>query len=226
MTITAEILSAARTIWDYHHVRHTPVPADVIIALGTNDLRVAAFAAQLFHQGFGKLLVFTGGVAHQEDLLATPWTRPEAEVFAEAAARLGVPRDRMLLETRATNTSENLRFTRALLEERGVSARSVVIAVKPFMQRRTWATMAVVWPEMPATVASETMTLDEYFTEDLPPEKVIHILMGDLQRVWVYAERGWSAPQTVPVEVRAAYEALKSAGFTSHLLPEGRPARG
>jgi hypothetical protein len=64
------------------------------------------------------------------------------------------------------------------------------------------------------------MTLDEYFTEDLPPEKVIPIMLGDLQRVWIYGRRGWSAAQIVPEDVMEAYRELKSLGFTRQLLAE------
>ena len=191
----------------------------MIVALGTNDLRVAEFAAGLFHQGYGKLLLCTGGVAHQGDLLATPWTRPEAEMYADIAIARGVPADCILLELTATNTAENIRFSRAVLESRGITPDSIVLAVKPFMQRRTWATMAVEWPEMPATLASPQMTLAEYFTEELPPEKIIHIMMGDLQRIGIYGRRGWSAAQKIPANVRAAYEHLKASGFTHHLVP-------
>jgi hypothetical protein len=105
-----------------------------------------------------------------------------------------------MLEPRAANTAENVRFTGELLYRNGGHPRNIVLATKPFMQRRVWATMAVEWPEVPASLASERMTLDEYFTEDLPPEKVIPIMLGDLQRVWIYGRRGWSAAQIVPPE--------------------------
>ena len=114
-----EALRCARIIWDYHQLRHRTIPADIIVALGTNDLRVAEFAADLYREGFGSTLVCTGGVAHQNDLLATTWDRTEAEMYADVAVRRGVPRDRILLETRATNTAENIRFARALIERRG-----------------------------------------------------------------------------------------------------------
>ena len=64
------------------------------------------------------------------------------------------------------------------------------------------------------------MTLDEYFTPELTAEKIIHIMMGDLQRLWIYGRRGWSAAQHFPDEVLEAYEHLKSAGFTQHLVEE------
>ena len=220
MEISEEILRPARVIWEYHQLHHKPIPADVIVALGTNDLRVAEFAADLYLQGFGKILVCTGAIAHQNDLLATPWDRTEAEMYAEVAERRGVPKDCILLETTATNTAENIRFTRTLLEKRDIHPDMIVIAVKPFMQRRTWATMVVEWPEMPATVASPRMSLDEYLTDELTAEKIINIMLGDLQRIWVYGRRGWAAPQRVPEQVLAAYAHLKALGFTRHLIPD------
>jgi len=39
--MTEEALRLARIIWDYDQQHQAPVPADVIIAIGTNDLRVA-----------------------------------------------------------------------------------------------------------------------------------------------------------------------------------------
>jgi len=218
--MTDETLRLARIIWDYHQLHQEPVPADLIIALGTNDLRVAEFAADLYLRGYGAILVCTGGVAHQEDLLATRWEKTEAEMYAEAAERRGVPRASILVETQATNTAENIRFVRELLARRAIRHRSVVIAVKPFMQRRVWATLAVEWPEVTATLASPKLTLDEYFTRELTPEKIVNILMGDLQRLWVYARKGWSAPQRIPAEVKAAYSRLADLGFTRHLIAE------
>ena len=101
-------------------------------------------------------------------------------MYADTAVERGVPRDKILLETRATNTAENIRFARTLIEQRQLKPQSIVLCVKPFMQRRTWATMAVEWPEMPATVASPEMTLDEYFTDELTPDKITNIMMGYL----------------------------------------------
>ena len=215
-----ETLAHARVIWEYLHLRHEPIPADIIVALGTNDLRVAEFAADLYARGYGRTVVFTGGIAHQTDLLATGWDRSEAEMFADVAVARGVPAECILLETEATNTSANIRFARRLIEGRGLNPRNIVLAVKPFMQRRTMACMAVEWPEMPATVASPAMTLDEYFTAELTPERVIHIMMGDLQRIWVYAKKQWQSPQRLTPEVLLAFDALREQGFTKQLVPE------
>jgi uncharacterized SAM-binding protein YcdF (DUF218 family) len=215
-----EVLRLARIIWDYHWVQQEAVPADVIIALGTNDLRVAEFAADLFLRSYGATLVCTGGVAHKGDLLETSWEKTEAEMYADVAISRGVPRERILLETHATNTAENIRFARDMLSRREIRPRNIVLAVKPFMRRRVWATLPIEWPEIKATIASPQMTLDEYFTDELGPDKIINIMMGDLQRLWVYARKGWSAPQPLPAEVREAYLQLAALGFTKHLIAE------
>lgn len=220
MQTDSKALSLARVIWDYHRLGHEPIAAGVMVVFGTNDIRVAEFAAELYRRGLAPIVVCTGGQAHAGDMLATGWARPESEIFADAAVARGVPRDRILLESEALNTAENIRYTRALLEKRGLRPQNVLLVCKPFMQRRVWATMAVEWPEMPATVTSERMTLDEYFTEELPPEKIIPIMMGDFQRIWIYARKGWSAPQRIPREVMQAYRELVRLGYTGHLLPE------
>ncbi len=211
--LTEEAVRLARIIWDYHCLGQSPAPADVIVALGTNDLRVAEYAAELYLRGFAPMLVCSGGVAHTDDLLATAWDRTEAEVFAEVAMARGVPRDRILLERQAINTAENFRYTRKLIQP-----SSIVIAVKPFMQRRVAATIAVEWPEVVYTMGSPSLTMDEYFTPELTPEKVINIMVGDLQRIWLYADRGWAARQPVLAEVRAAFDGLVAMGYDKHLV--------
>jgi len=44
------------------------------------------------------------------------------------------------------------------------------------------------------------------------------MLVGDTQRIDVYAERGFSIPQRVPDDVRSAYTRLVAAGYTRRLL--------
>ncbi len=99
----------ARTVWDYHHVGHELRKADCVIALGSHDTRVAERAAELYLAGWAPLVVMSGGLG---SLTSGMWTRPEAEVFADAAAARGVPREAMLLESRSTNTGENVQLSR------------------------------------------------------------------------------------------------------------------
>ena len=131
----------ARIIWDYHHMHQKLEKADCILALGSHDLRVAEYAAKLFLEGWASLLACSGGVAHKSDLLATGWDKPEAEVFADIAVKMGVPKEKILIENRSANTGENIRFTKGLFAERRLAPKRIIIVQKPYMERRAYATM-------------------------------------------------------------------------------------
>jgi uncharacterized SAM-binding protein YcdF (DUF218 family) len=205
----------ARTLWDYHHVNHVLAPADCIIVLGSHDPRVAVRGAEIGLAGWAPLVVFSGYLG---SLTSGLWTRPEAEIFAEAAAAAGLTRDRMLLESRATNTAENVVYSRELLAARGIHPRRAIAVQKPYMERRTLATFQRHWPGLEVIVTSPQIAFDDYPNAAITRDDVIRIMVGDLQRLIVYGERGWSAPQRVPPEVMEAYEGLIGAGYTQHLI--------
>jgi uncharacterized SAM-binding protein YcdF (DUF218 family) len=207
----------ARTLWDYHHVGHSLEKADLILGLGSHDTRVAERGAHLFLAGWAPLLLFSG---HLGGLTSGMWSRPEAEVFADVAAGMGVPRDRMLVEARSTNTGENVDFSRRLLAERGLVPRKAIAVQKPYMERRTLATFRRRWPELEVVVTSPQIAFDEYPTAAVGMDDVIHIMVGDMQRLIVYGRKGFSVPQDVPAHVLSAYERLVAAGYTRRLLPE------
>ena len=214
----ADVRAWTRLVWDYHHVRHALGKADCIIALGSHDTRVAERAAEVFLAGWAPLLVCSG---HLGSLTSGKWTRSEAEVFADVAASRGVPRERILTESRSTNTGENVEFTRVLLEEKGLAPRKAIAVHKPYMERRTLATFGSRWPELEVVVTSPQLDFDAYTAAGMAKDDVIHVIVGDLQRLVVYGAKGWSAPQEIPAEVIAAYEGLVAAGYTKRLLPSG-----
>jgi uncharacterized SAM-binding protein YcdF (DUF218 family) len=205
----------ARIVWDYHRVHHALEPADCILVLGSHDTRVAERGAELLLAGWAPLLVLSGNLGA---LTSGLWTRPEAEIFADVAAARGVSRDRMLIEPQATNTAENVALSRALLAERGIHPRKAIAVQKPYMERRTLATFQRCWPELGVMVTSPQVDFDAYPTAEITRDDVIHIMVGDLQRLIVYADKGWSAPQEIPAAVMDAFENLVAAGYTRRLL--------
>jgi uncharacterized SAM-binding protein YcdF (DUF218 family) len=207
----------ARQLWDYHHVGHTVAPADVILVLGSHDTRVAERGAQLYLEGVAPLVVFSGNLG---SLTAEIWTRPEAEIFAEVAAAMGVPRDRMLTECRSTNTGENVSFCRELLAARGALPRRAIAVQKPYMERRTLATFQARWPELEVRVTSPQIAFEDYANAQITKDDVIHIMVGDFQRLLLYADRGWSARQEVPPQVMEAYRRLVASGYSNRLIRE------
>jgi uncharacterized SAM-binding protein YcdF (DUF218 family) len=189
----------------------------VILVLGSHDTRVAERGAQLYLEGVAPLVVFSGNLG---SLTAEIWTRPEAEIFAEVAAAMGVPRDRMLTECRSTNTGENVSFCRELLAARGALPRRAIAVQKPYMERRTLATFQARWPELAVRVTSPQIAFEDYANAQITKDDVIHIMVGDFQRLLLYADRGWSARQEVPPQVMEAYRRLVASGYSNRLIRE------
>src|SRR5689334_131065 len=152
------ITELAGKIWDYHHLNHKLEKSDVILVLGSNDLRVAEYAADLYLQGWAPLIVFSGnaGVLTRER-----FNRPEAEIFAEIALRRGVPESAMLMEPESTNSGENVVFSRRLLESKGVNPDSLILVQKPYMERRAYATFMNFWPGKRVISASPPIPFSE-----------------------------------------------------------------
>ena len=144
-------------LWHYHQLHHELRHADAILVLCSHDTRVAERGAQLFLDGWAPLLIFSGGLGV---ITRQMWQEPEAELFARIAVDLGVPRERILIEPRSTNTGENVQFTRALLAGRGIDVGTVLVVQKPYMERRSYATFKKVWPEPALVVTSPRTTLD------------------------------------------------------------------
>lgn len=206
----------AQTIWSYFQLGHEIRPADALLVLGSNDLRIAEYGARLWLEGRAPLMVITGGRGR----LTRQWEEPEAEVFAGVASRRGVPRDRMLLETESTNTGENIRFTRKLVEEVACRAERWLLVTKPYMERRAYATFVHFWPGKEVTVTSPPIRLEEYPMEGITPELLIHRLVGEVHRLLVYPRLGYQAAQDVPEEVMAAYRELREMGYERYLVRE------
>ncbi|GAA0374314.1 YdcF family protein [Microbispora corallina] len=213
--ITEQHRRQAKLIWDYHRMGHSPRPCDVAIGLGSHDLGVAGHAARLYHEGLFPRLVFSGG--NSPGTLAR-FPRGEAVHYREHALRLGVPDEVILLEPGATNTGENITLSRQVLAATGVRPQSVLLISKPYMERRSYATTRKLWPEVEVVCASEPWTLDEYAKAIGDERLVIDMLVGDLQRVIEYPERGFAIAQEVPEVVHSAYKALLRAGFDSRSL--------
>ena len=204
----------ALVVWNYHLMGHSPAESDAILVLGSHDPRVAERGAQLYLQGWAPLLVCSGGRGR----LTAGWELTEAETFARVAVCQGVPRDRILIEDQSTNTSENLILTQRLLEGQGILLDSAILVQKPYMERRTWCTCRKVWPELRIAVTSPQIPFESYPNRDILREDMVHIMVGDLQRLRVYAERGYQIPQTIPEEAWEAWKQLVQAGYTKHLV--------
>ncbi|PBC95843.1 uncharacterized SAM-binding protein YcdF (DUF218 family) [Streptomyces sp. Ag82_O1-15] len=217
--ISTQAWTDARRLWDYHQMGHTLRPCSVAIGLGSHDLGVADTAVDLYKRGMAPLLVFTGATS---PTTKDRMPRGEAVHYRERALELGVPSSAVLVEPNARNTGENIRLSKAVLEEAGVDVSSVLLISKPYEERRAYATARKLWPDVEVVSASTPMTLDEYVDSIGDARLVIDMLVGALQRLLIYPDQGFMISQSVTDDVLEAYERLCREGFTSRLLTTGK----
>lgn len=213
--ISSETLALAKKLWDYHHTHHTLEKADCILVLGSHDLRVAEHGAELYLQGWAPLLILSGGLGN---FTLGMWTEKEADKFAAIAIKMGVPEKDILVENMSTNTGENIKFTQKLLKGRGLEPASFIVVQKPYMERRSYATFKTYWPDKKLMVTSPQISFEDYPNDEIPLERVINIMVGDLQRIKEYPAKGFQIYQEIPTDVWDAYLQLVDAGFNNHLI--------
>ena len=213
------IRDLASIIWNYHKLNHLLEKADAILVLCSHDERVVERAVELYGEDWAPLVIFSGGLGAITRKL---WTEPEAERFARLAIEAGVPKDKVIIENRSSNTGENIRYTKQLVADMGLELQKFIVVQKPYMERRSFATFRRWWPEKQVIVTSPQIGFDDYLANyansALSPNEVVSIMVGDLQRIRVYPARGYQIEQDVPSEVIAAYDELIAEGFTNYLI--------
>ena len=81
--------------------------------------------------------------------------------------------------------------------------------------------MGVYWPEPRFTVTSPQVTIPEYL-EDAKKQGVtenaaVSVIVGDFQRMDLYAKKGYQIPQEIPEEAWAAFRQLVALGYDKQL---------
>lgn len=209
-----ELDASARKLWNYLRMDMPLEEADCLIVLGSHDLRVAQHGTQLFLEGWAPLIVFSGGRGR----ITKNWSTTEAERFMEIALNAGVPSAKIRIEDNSTNTGENILFTDTLLNNEGLRVSKWIVVHKPYMGRRTNATMKKLLPEKRAIINTPPIRFETYLSSAKRREEFFHMLVGELQRVMLYPAMGFLVSQNIPNDVRKAHDLLISAGFTRYLL--------
>ena len=109
-----DILLAAKRLYDFMSAcPPCPDRADVILALGSHDLRVPDHAAGLYLAGAAPIIICSGGYGKMTE---GTFPKPEGVLFAERCIASGVPEGCVLIEDKATNTGENFSLSGRLAQ--------------------------------------------------------------------------------------------------------------
>jgi uncharacterized SAM-binding protein YcdF (DUF218 family) len=212
---TNEQLEDALLVWKYHQMGHELKSVDAAIGLGSHDLGVADYAAELYQRKYFPVLVFSGG---NSPTTKARFPRGEAVHYKEHAISLGVPATAILVDSDSANTGQNITLSRQVLTREGIQPDSIMLISKPYMERRAYATCRKLWPDVQVVCASEPLKFEDYISNIGDAKLVLDMLVGDLQRLLEYPKQGFAIEQEVPEEVLNAFQRLIDAGYTSRLM--------
>ncbi len=165
--VSAELLSkscaekeGSRIITDisnYIFVSDQPEKADAIFLPGGSHPEQPEYAAELYHKGFAKWLIPSGGISVKAE--KWPGVRSKAdrytgdyhsdcEFFTDVLTKNGVPADVIIEENKSGHTRDNAFLSRQAIEEKGVKIKSALIVCKGFHARRCLMLYQMAFPDI------------------------------------------------------------------------------
>ncbi len=217
MSIDPKVRNLAQKLWDYLKLDHPLEKSDGILVFGNNDIRVAERAAQLYLDGLGPFILFSGGLGN---LTKGIWRRTEADTFAKIAMEMGVPREDIMIENQSAHTGENIAFTYGVFKRKDIRIHRALLVHTPYMERRSYAAFIKQWPDRNTelVVTSPQISFEDYPNDKLPFDMMVHLMVGIVERIQVYAEEGFQISQDIPSDIWQAYEELVNLGYTEQLV--------
>jgi hypothetical protein len=217
--MSTDASTAEQVLFDWLALRdpHPTIRYDAVIGFGHFDLAIPRRCAELVREGAARRIIFTGGIgAGTADL-----GRPEADAFAAELAKDDPElAQQALIENRSTNTGDNIRFTRELLEALdppqplGKAIGSVLLVATPCRQRRVWLTWQKILPDVSAWNAPPPTDYDTLRALYSTKGQDIRLqLVGEYERIRDYPSRGWIVEADIPPAIHEA------AGLLASLTP-------
>ena len=210
-----ENIEEIKVLWNYMKMNQQLKKADCIIGLGSVDTNVANIASELYLKGYADKVFFSGGLGKITNKI---WNETEAEKFAKIAIKKGVPKEKIYIEKESTNTGDNFRFTKRMIEELQLDIKSCIVVCKPYDEKRARASFKKIMPEFEVIITSENISCEEYYRKN--GTEWINVLVGDIQRMKLFYEKGWQVKMDIPKEVWDAYEVLVKKGYDKFVFKD------
>lgn len=157
-----------------------PTRADAVVVMaGDPDYERTATAARLVRAGQAPLMVLTGGERGPGD---------SASSLRRRALELGVPADRIRVETASHSTREAVLAVEPILREAHV--RTVILVTSPYHERRAAAAARRAWTgiEVRSRPASPSSWRPERWWRDPRSRRIV---VTEYLKLAYYAARGW-----------------------------------
>ena len=164
--------------------------ADAIFLPGGSHPEQPEYAAELYHQGYAKWLVPSGGISVKRD--KWPGVRSKAdryngsyqsdcEFFTDVLLKNGVPASAIIGEDTSGHTRDNAFLSRKAVDKRGVDIKTALIVCKAFHARRCLMLYQIAFPNVDIKVCPVhcyNITKDNWYTSETGIDRVL----GELTR--------------------------------------------
>ena len=177
-------------ISNYIFVADEPEKVDAIFLPGGSHPEQPEYAAALYHKGYAKWLIPSGGISVKAD----KWqgVRSKADIYngdyqsdceflTDVLIKNGVPTNAIIGEYKAGHTRDNAFFSRKMVDEKGIEINSAFIVCKAFHARRCLMLYQMAFPEVRMKVCPVhcyNITKDNWFET----EQGIDRVLGELAR--------------------------------------------
>lgn len=211
-----DVLFSLKVIWDFMKLNQTIEPCDIIFACGCSNMDIPRKCVELFKNGYGKKILFSGGLGK---ITKSELQKTEAEIYRDIAISEGVLESDIFIENQSTNTGDNFRFSEPILEKNNV--HSILIVHFATSERRTLAAAQAVLPNYRVLITSPDLTFSEFLSrlqQDVNYfNRKVSLLVGDIQRMVIYPQFGWQKEVEIPTSIIQTYYFLKEKGFTQFI---------
>jgi len=151
--------------------------ADVILVPGGSHKELIHRAAELYHQGYADYILPSGG---KNKKLENDQT--EFEYLSNEASKLGVPKEAILKEDKASHTFENAEFSYEVCKSNSIPVNKVILVCKNFHSRRAYLTYKLNFPKtteiiVQPIVDGKGITKDNWIYSDDKRNRVMNEVM-------------------------------------------------
>ncbi|MBI9011576.1 MAG: YdcF family protein [Clostridiales bacterium] len=159
--------------------------ADVILVPGGSHKELIHRAAELYHQGYAEYILPSGGRNKNLDN-----NQSEFDYLSKEALKLGVPKEAILKEDKASHTFENAQFSYEVCKTKNIPVNKVILVCKNFHSRRAYLTYKINFPKTTKIIVlpivdGKGITKDNWIYSDDKRNRV----MNEVVKIGKYFEK-------------------------------------
>lgn len=216
--ISENYMADVKVLSNYMMKKDKLKKSDVVICCGCADVHVAEYACKLFLNSYADYIIFTGSSGK---LSSKIFDKSEAEKFAEIALSLGIPQNRILIENKSTNTGDNLRFSKQIMDSNNINYNNIIITGGVLHGMRFYAAAKTIFKDSNIIISTYDVDIKSFFEfyEKLGVSEYenICILVSDIYKMITYPDKGWQIKVDIPKKVINSYKNLIKLGYDKYM---------